>query len=208
VGRSDRGRSVFGRSEGGITLSSFDTREARILPQFMRIAATQTRSSLVSPSIPSPVALHVRDYARTTFAPRHRAVLRAFAEALFFDESAPFGEGRLDALVDDCDDFVSRASKTLRFGLRFILDAIRWLPLLVVHRFSTFEELPLPVRVTMLERMDRGVAPLPLMLVAYKTILAMLFFEAPKELLDIGYPGPARERWKRGLPMAESERAP
>jgi hypothetical protein len=162
-------------------------------PQFMRIAAPR---------------LHVRDYARTTFAPRHRRVLRAFAEALFFDEERPFEVGRLDALVDDCDDFVSRASKTLRFGLRGILDAIRWLPPLVVRRLSTFEELPLADRVRMLERMDRGTPPLPLMLVAYKTILAMLFFEAPGELVDIGYPGPERSRWRRALPVAPRGDAP
>jgi len=157
----------------------------------MAIASSPPRTSHVS----SPVALHVRDYTRRTFAPRHRRVLRAFAEA------------RLDALVENCDDFVSRASKTLRFGLTGILDAIRWLPILVIHRFSTFEELSTADRVTMLERMDRAAPPLPLMLVAYKTILAMLFFEAPRELTDIGYPGPERERWKRALPMAGAEEA-
>jgi hypothetical protein len=169
----------------------------------MAIASSPPRTSHVS----SPVALHVRDYTRRTFAPRHRRVLRAFAEALFYDENAPFEEGRLDALVENCDDFVSRASKTLRFGLTGILDAIRWLPILVIHRFSTFEELSTADRVTMLERMDRAAPPLPLMLVAYKTILAMLFFEAPRELTDIGYPGPERERWKRALPMAGAEEA-
>ncbi len=165
----------------------------------MAITAHQTRT----PPVSSPVALHVRDYQRRTFSPRHRRVLRAFAEALFYDENAPFEAGQLDALVEDCDDFVSRASKTLRFGLRGILDLIRWLPLFVVRRFSTFEELPLSDRVTMLERMDGGAPPLPLMLVAYKTILAMLFFETPRELAAMGYPGSERQRWKRALPIAK-----
>jgi hypothetical protein len=160
----------------------------------MANAAPQTR--------PRNFGLHVRDYDRRTFGAKHRRVLRAFAEAIFYDEEAPFEEGRLDALVEDCDDFVSRASKTLRFGLVGILSAVRWLPILMVHRFSTFEELSVADRVTMLDRMDRGSPPLPLMLVAYKTILAMLFFEAPGELAALGYPGPERSRWKRALPLA------
>ena len=86
---------------------------------------------------------------------------------------------QLDALVADCDDFVSRASKTLRFGLLVILEVVRWLPFVVVHRLATFENLSPADRVTMLERMERADPPLPLLLVAYKTILAMLFFENP-----------------------------
>jgi len=74
-----------------------------------------------------------------------------------------------------------------------------------VRRFSTFEELSLADRVAMLERMDRGAPPLPLLVVAYKTLLAMLFFEAPRELAAMGYPGPERSRWKRALPVAPIE---
>jgi hypothetical protein len=147
---------------------------------------------------PLPVT-HVRDYARRTFARRHLQVIAAFAEALFDDPAAPFEPGQLEALAANCDQFVSPASKTLRFGLRTILDVLRWLPLLVIGRFATFEELPLPDRVKMLGRMERARPPLPLMLVAYKTILAMLFFEDPRELAATGYPGPERRRWRLGL---------
>jgi hypothetical protein len=147
---------------------------------------------------PLPVT-HVRDYARRTFAPRHLQVIATFAEALFHDPAAPFEPGQLEALATNCDQFVSPASKTLRFGLRAILDVLRWLPLLVIGRLATFEELPLADRIRMLERMERARPPLPLMLVAYKTILAMLFFEDPKELAATGYPGPERQRWKLSL---------
>jgi hypothetical protein len=147
---------------------------------------------------PLPVT-HVRDYTRRTFAPRHLRVVETFAEALFHDPGAPFEPGQLEALAVNCDQFVSPASKTLRFGLRAILDVVRWLPLLVIGKLATFEELSLADRMRMLERMDRARPPLPLMLVAYKTILAMLFFEDPKELAATGYPGPERRRWKLGL---------
>lgn len=156
---------------------------------------------------PAATATHVRDYARRTFAPRHLRMIRAFAEALFFDEAAPFAEGQLDALAADCDHFVSPSSKTLRFGLVAILDVMRWLPFLM-GRFSTFDELPLPDRVKVLERMDRGAPPLPLLVVAYKTMLAMLFFETPKELAATGYPGPERKRWKLAMLDATKDARP
>jgi hypothetical protein len=161
----------------------------------MANAAQQT----LPPTSAGRVSLHVRDYERRTFNLQQRRVPRAFAEAIFFDEGAPFEPGQLDALVADCDDFVSRASNTLRFGLVGILFALRWLPIVMIHRLSTFEALDIDDRVAMLERMDRGNPPLPLMVVAYKTILAMLFFEAPRALAAIGYHGPERERWKRVL---------
>jgi hypothetical protein len=147
---------------------------------------------------PAPVT-HVRDYARATFAPRHLRMIEAFAEALFHDQAAPFAEGQLAGLAEECDRFVSPASKTLRFGLKAILDVMRFLPLLLLGRFSTFDELPLADRIHMLEKMDRGAPPLPLMVVSYKTMLAMLFFENPKELAATGYPGPERKRWRLAM---------
>ena len=143
-----------------------------------------------------------RDYARTTLKPRHRAVVRAFAEALFFHRP-PAPPERFDAFVDEVDRFISPASKTLRFGLLLMLDAIRVLPIFFVRRLRTFEALDLETRVRMLERLDRSrFAIFSLLFVAYKTVLSMLFFEHPDELRAIGYPGPERERYKRALPVA------
>jgi hypothetical protein len=151
------------------------------------------------PSSPSPVT-HVRDYARTTLRPRHQRTVRAFAEAFFFDETAPFPEGKLDAIVPECDRFVSPASKTLRFGLVVILDVMRLLPLLVIGRFALFEDVPVKDRVRMLEKMEASrFVPFTLFVVAYKTILAVLFFEDPRELAAMRYPGPDRKRWKKSL---------
>jgi hypothetical protein len=151
----------------------------------------------------SPVATHVRDYARTTLSPRHRRVVRAFTEAFFFDPEAPFAEGQLDAVVVQCDGFVSPASKTLRFGLRLVLDALRLIPIFVIGKFALFDDLSVEARVEMLDRMERSRFVLfTLMVVAYKTILAVLFFEDPRELEAMGYPGPERKRWKRALEVA------
>ncbi len=145
---------------------------------------------------PSPI-LHVHDYARTTLKPRHLPVVAALSEALFTADE-PIERARLDAFANEVNRAMSTASKTLRFGLRLMLDVLRLLPLVVIGRLSFFEDLPLADRVRMLERIERSrVSALVLVLVAYKTLLTMLYYEDPRELVAIGYPGPERERYKR-----------
>jgi hypothetical protein len=143
-----------------------------------------------------------KPYARTTLKRRHRPVVRALAETLF----SPDGEvepERLDAFVDEVDSFISPASKTLRFGLCLMIDVVRWAPLFLLRRFRAFEELPRAERSRMLEAMDHSrVAELTLVLVAYKTLMTILFFESDVELRAMGYPGPERHRYKRALPAA------
>src|SRR5690606_24548652 len=139
---------------------------------------------------------------RTTLRGEERLVVRALAEAMF----APDGEAsaeHLDAFVDDVDAFISPASKTLRFGLRAMLFAIRWSPLIFL-RLRPFDALGVDERIAHLERLERSkVRQLPLLVVAYKTVLTMLFYEDPEEQKAIGYPGPERRRWRsaRALPM-------
>lgn len=143
------------------------------------------------------MALVTKDFQRTTLKPHHRPVLRALAEAMF----SPDGEvdpERLDAFVEDVDGFISPASKTLRFGLLLMLFAIRWSPLLF-FRLKTFEELSVDDRVHHLERLEKSkVKQLPLLVVAYKTVLTMIFYEDEQEQRSIGYPGHERTRWKKG----------
>ena len=145
------------------------------------------------------VPLVTKDFRRTTLRPRHRPVVRALAEALF----SPDGEAtpeRLDAFVDEVDAFISPASKTLRFGLVMMLGVLRWSPLLF-GRFRLFEDLTVEERVQHLERLDQSrVKQLPLIVVAYKTVMTMLFYEDERELLGLGYPGPERKRYLNVLP--------
>jgi hypothetical protein len=54
-----------------------------------------------------------------------------------------------------------------------------------------------------LERLEHSkVRQLPLLVVAYKTVLTMIFYEDEAEQRALGYPGPERTRWKRHLPQA------
>lgn len=154
--------------------------------------------------------LRVKDYQRTTLKPRHKVTVKAFAEALFSSE-LPFPRGRLDAFVDDVDDAMSNASKTLRFGLKLMLDAVRWTaPLLLTGKFSLFEDLTTDERVKVLEAMENGkIMMLQLVFVAYKTVMTMVYFEEEEELISLGYPGPERARYRLAPGYeASSERAP
>lgn len=148
-----------------------------------------------------------RDFARTTVKPHQRPFLRALAEAMF----SPDGEvapARLEAFVDEFDAFISPASKTLRAGLALMAFAVRWSPLLYLQ-LGPFEALSVDDRVRHLQRLERSkIAQLPLLVVAFKTVLTLLFYEDEEEQRAIGYPGPERHRYKRALPTAPVASAP
>ena len=117
------------------------------------------------------------------------------ADAALFSPDGEATPARLDAFVDEVDAFISPASKTLRFGLVLMLGVLRWSPLLF-GKFRLFEDMTVEDRIHHLERLDRSkVTALPLIVVAYKTVMTMLFYEDEKELAALGYPGPARKRY-------------
>jgi hypothetical protein len=102
----------------------------------------------------------------------------------------------LEAFVTNIDGFMSPASKTLRAGLMLMLEALRWLPIIVMGKPATFDDLPIAARTEMLERMDRSrFSPFPLIVVAFKTMLTIPYYEDDERLRAIGYPGEARKRY-------------
>ncbi len=158
------------------------------------------------------VPLVTKDYQRTTLGARQRPMVRALGEALF----SPDGEAspeRLDAFIEEVDSFVSPASKTLRFGLKAMLFILKWSPFLFGW-FRTFDELDVEDRVHHLEALERSrVRQFPLIVVGFKTVMTMIFYEHPDELRALGY----REERKRYLALRaksaparehEHERAP
>jgi hypothetical protein len=148
-----------------------------------------------------------KPYERRTLRARHRAVVRALAEVLF----SPDGEvdaARLDAFPGEVDRFISPASKTLRFGLRLLLDVLRWAPVFVLRKLAPLEALPRADRTRLVEAMERSRwAKVALTIVAYKTVMTILFYESDEELRQLGYPGAERHRYRRGLPI-EGQPAP
>jgi hypothetical protein len=144
-----------------------------------------------------------RDFARSTLKARQRPLVRALAEAMFAHADGPSPE-RLDAFVAEIDNFVSFASRTLRFGLLLMLEVVRVAPVLLLFRFATFGSLSRDDRVRVLERMERSrLVALTLVFAAWKTILSFVFFEHPEELAAVGY-SPVRRRHARALPLAEA----
>ncbi len=151
-------------------------------------------------------AVRARDFRRRTFSERHRPALRALAETLVTAE-APVPEARMHALLDDFDDYISRSSKTLRFGFVMLLTLVRVLPPFLVGRFALFEDLSTDDRTRMLERMEsHRLTLLALVFVAFKTPMMIVWFEDPALLAEIGYPGEERSRYKR-LPVFKPEAA-
>ncbi len=121
-------------------------------------------------------------------------MIRALAEA-FFSPDGEVTDDRLDDFIDEFDAFISPTSKTLRFGLVTILALIQWSPLLY-GRFGTFTDLDREQRIRHLERLEASrLVQLPLLVVAYKTVMTMLYYEHEDELAWLGYPGPERKRW-------------
>jgi len=138
-----------------------------------------------------------KDFNRTTFRASHRVVLVALAEAMFSEEGDVPAE-RLQSFATDVDGFVSPASRTLRVGLLFMLRVIQVAPMLLFYSFSLFENLPVKKRVELLDRMDRSsIGFIALVLVAYRTLMTMVFYEDPHELGLLGYPGDVRKVYLR-----------
>jgi hypothetical protein len=128
-------------------------------------------------------------------APHQRAMFRALGEALFFHAAGP-RPAQLDALAEGMERHLEPVSRTQRTLLLLALELVRWLPLLLFVAARPFEDVSVDERVRILERMDRSHATLLLMpLVAFKSIMAMHFFEDADELRAMGYPGDERKRW-------------
>ena len=128
-------------------------------------------------------------------APRQRAVIRALGATLFAHAEGPRPE-QLDALVDGFERHLVPVSAVQRTLLLLAVDLVRWLPVLLFIAPQTFEDLDLPRRLRLLERMDRSRFTALLMpLIAFKSLLSMYFFEDETELRAMGYPGDERKRW-------------
>ena len=127
------------------------------------------------------------------------------AEALFTNQE-PITDKRLDEFVVEIDKFISPASKTLRWGLMRLLELLNLVPLLLIGKLSLYENLSLADRRKVLQRLEQSqFPPFLLSFVAYKTLMSIVYFEDEEELTKLGYPGPARERYKRSLRLVEAE---
>ena len=134
--------------------------------------------------------------ARFILRPRHRVVLRALGDALFAHDDGPRrGPARRPRRTDSRAHLTPVSLRPSRFGLL----AARSHPVAAAaaaRGVRPFDDLPAERRVRILERMERSrAAPLLLPLVAYKTLLSLLFFEDPTSSGRWGTPATERKRW-------------
>jgi hypothetical protein len=112
----------------------------------------------------------------TPVPPRVLRAARAVAEALFSSSDGPPDAARLEWVVGDFGDFLSRSNSRPRSVMRLCLFALTWLaPWFVFRPFVPLGWLSLPTRIRALERIEHtALGPAAL---APKAILCILWFE-------------------------------
>jgi hypothetical protein len=109
---------------------------------------------------------------------------RAFAEALFSDESgAPPGE-RIDWLLRELDDFVSHAGARTELILRGGLMTASWPRPPLIAKAPPLARLSVADRCRALEKLEHTPAGLPLL--ALKAMLCIIYYEHPDVLRAAG----------------------
>lgn len=120
--------------------------------------------------------------------PEALVAVHALAEALFSTEAGPPPRDRLDWLTREYDDFLGRAGARARLLLGLSLFAVSVLaPLFGLRSAMTLRYLPLPDRITAVERLERSVFAMPLL--GVKAILSLLYYEHPDAAREIGFTG-------------------
>lgn len=115
--------------------------------------------------------------------------LRAFAEALFSDGQNAPPEGRMDWLMAQMADFLSRAGPMARFVFSLSLGVVTLFAPLLIIRFPTLSRLDVPTRVRALTRMEESFASAPVL--AVKAFLCTVYYEHPDVQREIGHVGHA-----------------
>ena len=141
--------------------------------------------------------------ARHRLTDTQRRVIRAIAEALFFDgEQAP-PMHRLDWLEDDVDDYFSSISSTTQVGLSFGLFVIQHSPLFVSARLRRLTQLPVGDRVAYLEHLESSrVMPITMLFYLVKVMISAVYFEHPEALRETGFDGQAMIGERLDHPLA------
>jgi hypothetical protein len=110
-----------------------------------------------------------------------RRIVRAIADALLEVDDCE----RLGALEEEVSTFVSAAAFATRTTLALALACLRWAPLLLLMSWRPLERLARARRREVLERVERS--SFGLVLVPWRTLLLLHFYEDTRELARIGY---------------------
>jgi hypothetical protein len=113
------------------------------------------------------------------------ARLRSIAEAIFFGPRGAPPPARLDWLVAEAADFLTRAGARSRLVIRLSVFMVWVLAPLRIGRLRPLSRLPLPERVRALDHLERSRANPPLL--AVKAFLSLLYYEHPDSQLEVGF---------------------
>ncbi len=109
---------------------------------------------------------------------------RAFAEALFSDESGAPPAPRIDWLLRELADFVSHAGPRTQLILRGGLMTASWLAPPLIGKAPPLAKLTVSDRCRALEKLEHTPAGLPLL--ALKAMLCIIYYEHPDVLRASG----------------------
>jgi hypothetical protein len=153
----------------------------------------RTRDSIPGLQFVPAVIPQTRDWQRKTFGPFGKRVLLALAEAFFTDSNDPADRGaaqRFIWLVDDVDDFISQASPALRWGTRVAALLVEFAPIFFIGRFARCSSLGLEDRERYLATLEASKVPrVAVLVVMFKTVMTVLYFEHPEAAPHLGYDG-------------------
>lgn len=148
------------------------------------MSTTDTPSAVDPPVFSLPPALmgpaegdSVKERPAYPISDKTLARARVFAEALFSTEQGPPDPARIEWLIGDFRDFLSRAGGNARLVLWACLLACNWLAPLFIRRIPTLADLTPEERAHALDRVEQtSFGPIAL---GPKAILCMLWFEHP-----------------------------
>jgi hypothetical protein len=115
--------------------------------------------------------------------------LRAFAEALFSDDSRPPPPERMDWLVGQMRDYLVRAGPRAQLIFTLSVMVVAWLAPLLVWRLPTIQSLDVETRVKALTKMEESFAGAPVL--AVKAFLCVVYYEHPEVQREVGHLGHA-----------------
>ncbi len=160
-----------------------------------------------SATIEGMAALALPFPGRKTLGAAQRRLLCAVSEALF-DGCSDVSPGRLRADVDAAMSLIGAASARVRWGFSLALWLVQLSPILLGMHWARLERLPVPERVAVLSALERSRwTSLMLPFVGVRTVMMLIFYEHPAELLAIGFAGATRSRHTRHLAVLHAAAA-
>jgi len=146
-------------------------------------------------------AVTTPDFERPHLGDRESSVVRAVTHALLAGE---VDDARLSTIVHEIDLYLGAASVLVRLGLRALLLVVGITPLLLFVAPKRIDRLDLDRRIELLGRLERmRFVPLSLAFIAWRTIILLVAYDDPKELVNIGYVH-EHKRHKRHLALMQS----